>query len=102
MSNVEKIVTGIEEYAKDNFEERILNHLSNSPKGVPSVTELVNDDVEEFIKEANLEAIFDVEDKESQKKLLRKIMYFAYIQGLANDERSFMIKGFIKMIENKM
>lgn len=102
MSNVEKIVTGIEEYAKDNFEERILNHFSNSPKGVPSVTELVNDDVEEFIKEANLEAIFDVEDKESQKKLLRKIMYFAYIQGLANDECSFMIKGFIKMIGNKM
>lgn len=27
MSNVEKIVTGIEEYAKDNFEERILNHF---------------------------------------------------------------------------
>lgn len=102
MSNVEKIVTGIEEYAKDNFEERILNNFSNSPKGVPSITELINDDVEEFIKEANLEAIFDVEDKETQKKLLRKIMYFTYLQGLGNDERSFMIKGFIKMIGNKM
>lgn len=102
MSNVEKIVTGIEEYAKDNFEEEILNHFSDAPKGVPSVTELVNDDVETFIKEANLELLFDVEDKETQKKLLRKIMYFAYIQGLGNDERSFMIKGFIKVIGNKM
>ena len=102
MSNVEKIVNGIEEYAKDNFEERILNHFSNSPKGVPSVTELVNEDIEEFIKDADLELLFDVEDKETQKKLLRKIMYFTYLQGLGNDERSFMIKGFIKMIENKM
>ena len=102
MSNVEKIVNGIEEYAKDNFEERILNHFSNSPKGVPSVTELINEDIEEFIKDADLELLFDVEDKETQKKLLRKIMYFTYLQGLGNDERSFMIKGFIKMIENKM
>lgn len=102
MSNVEKIVNGIEEYAKDNFEERILNHFSNSPKGVPSVSYLVNEDIEEFIKDADLELLFDVEDKETQKKLLRKIMYFAYIQGLANDEHSFMLKGFIKMMQNKM
>ena len=102
MSNVEKIVNGIEEYAKDNFDEDILNRFSNSPVGVPSVTDLVNEDIEEFIKDANLEALFDVEDKDVQKKLLRKIMYFAYIQGLANDEHSFMLKGFIKMMQNKM
>ena len=102
MSNVEKIVNGIEEYAKDNFEERFLNHFSNSPKGVPSVTELVNEDIEEFIKDADLELLFDVEDKETQKKLLRKIMYFTYLQGFGNDEHSFMIKGFMKMIANKM
>jgi hypothetical protein len=102
MSNVEKIVNGIEEYAKDNFDEDILNHFSNAPEGLPSVTSLVNEDIEEFIKDANLEALFDVEDKEVQKKLLRKIMYFTYIQGLANDEHSFMLKGFIKMMQNKM
>lgn len=102
MSNVEKIVNGIEEYAKDNFDEDILNIFSNAPVGIPSVTDLVNEDNEEFIKDANLEALFDVEDKETQKKLLRKIMYFAYIQGLANDEHSFMLKGFIKMMQNKM
>lgn len=102
MSNVETIVKGIEEYTKDNFDETILNHFSNAPVGVPSVTDLVNEDIEEFIKDANLEALFDVEDKDVQKKLLRKIMYFTYIQGLANDEHSFMLKGFIKMMQNKM
>ena len=99
MSNVEKIVNGIEAYAKDNFDEDILNHFSNTPEGV---TDLVNEDIEEFIKDANLEALFDVEDKDVQKKLLRKIMYFTYLQGLGNDERSFAIKRVMKMIANKM
>ena len=98
MSNVEKIVTGIEEYAKDNFDETILNHFSNAPEGIPSVTSLVNEDIEEFIKDANLEALFDVEDKEVQKKLLRKVMYFAYLQGLVNDAETFMFKGMLNIL----
>lgn len=69
---------------------------------MPSVTSLVNDDVEEFIKDANLEDIFDVEDKDTQKKLLRKIMYFAYIQGLGNDAQTFMFKGLMKILEKEM
>ena len=102
MTKVEEIVTGIEEYAKENFDTDILNRFSNAPKGLPSVTSLVNDDIEEFIKEANLEALFDVEDKDTQKKLLRKIMYFSYIQGLGNDAQSFMIKGFMKILEKEI
>lgn len=102
MTKVEEIVIGIEEYATENFDTDILNKFSNAPKGLPSVTELVNDDIEEFIKEANLEALFDVEDKYDQKKLLRKIMYFSYIQGLGNDAQSFMIKGFMKILEDNM
>ncbi len=102
MAKVEEIVKGIEVYAKDNFDEEILNQFSNAPKGLPSVTSLVNEDIEEFIKDANLEDIFDVEDKEVQKKLLRKIMYFAYIQGLGNDAQSFMIKGFMKILGDNM
>lgn len=102
MSKVEEIVTGIEEYAKENFDTDILNQFSNAPKGLPSVTSLVNDDIEEFIKEANLEALFDVEDKDTQKKLLRKIMYFSYIQGLGNDAQSFMFKGLMKILEKEM
>ena len=98
MSNVESIVTGIEEYAKDNFNETILNHFSNAPEGLPSVTSLVNEDIEEFIKDANLEALFDVEDKEVQKKLLRKVMYFAYLQGLGNNAETFMFKGMLKIL----
>jgi len=98
MSNVESIVKGIEEYAKDNFDETILNHFSNAPEGLPSVTSLVNEDIEEFIKDANLEALFDVEDKEVQKKLLRKIMYFAYLQGLGNDAETFMFKAMLKIL----
>lgn len=98
MSNVETIVKGIEEYAKDNFDETILNHFSNAPEGLPSVTSLVNEDIEEFIKDANLEALFDVEDKEVQKKLLRKVMYFAYLQGLGNDAETFMIKRMLKIL----
>ena len=102
MTKVEEIVNGIEEYAKNNFDEEILNKFSNAPKGLPSVSSLVNEDIEEFIKDANLEDIFDVEDKEVQKKLLRKIMYFAYIEGLGNDAQSFMIKGFMKILEDNM
>lgn len=102
MTKVEEIVTGIEEYAKENFDTDILNHFSNAPKGLPSVTSLVNDDIEEFIKEANLEALFDVEDKDTQKKLLRKIIYFSYIQGLGNDAQSFMFKGLMKILEKEM
>lgn len=102
MSNVENIVKGIEDYAKDNFNTDILNKFSNAPEGLPSVTSLVNEDIEEFIKDANLEALFDVEDKETQKKLLRKIMYFAYIRGLGEDAHSFMMKGLFKILGNKM
>ena len=102
MTKVEEIVIGIEEYANENFDTDILNKFSNAPKGLPSVTSLVNDDIEEFIKEAHLEVLFDVEDKDDQKKLLRKIMYFTYLQGLGNDERSFMIKGFMKILEKEM
>ena len=102
MSNVESIVKGIEEYAKDNFDETILNRFSDAPEGLPSVTSLVNEDIEEFIKDANLEALFDVKDKEVQKKILRKIMYFAYIQGLGNDAQSFMMKGLIKFLGDNM
>ena len=102
MTKVEKIVAEIKEYAKDNFDTEILNKFSNAPEGLPSVTSLVNDDIEAFIKEANLEDIFDVEDKDVQKKLLRKIMYFAYIQGLGNDAQSFMFKGFMKILEKEM
>lgn len=102
MTKVEEIVTGIEEYAKENFDTDILNNFSNAPKRFPSVTSLVNDDIEEFIKEANLEALFDVEDKDTQKKLLRKIMYFSYIQGLGNDAQSFMFKGLMKILEKEM
>nr|DAW56071.1 MAG TPA: hypothetical protein [Caudoviricetes sp.] len=98
MSNVETIVKGIEEYAKDNFDETILDRFSNAPEGLPSVTSLVNEDIEEFIKDANLEALFDVEDKEVQKKLLRKVMYFTYIQGLGNDAETFMFKGMLKIL----
>lgn len=102
MTKVEEIVIGIEEYANENFDTDILNKFSNAPKGLPSVTSLVNDDIEEFIKEAHLEVLFDVEDKDDQKKLLRKIMYFSYIQGLGNDAQSFMIKGFMKILEKEM
>lgn len=98
MSKVETIVKGIEEYAKDNFDETILNHFSNTTEGLPSVTSLVNEDIEEFIKDANLEALFDVEDKEVQKKLLRKVMYFTYLQGLGNDAETFMFKGMLKIL----
>lgn len=98
MTNVETIVKGIEEYAKDEFDETILNCFSNAPEGLPSVTSLVNEDIEEFIKDANLETLFDVEDKEVQKKLLRKIMYFTYIQGLGNDAETFMFKGMLKIL----
>ena len=96
--NVEKIVAGIESYAREEFDEEILNHFSNAPEGLPSVTSLVNEDIEKFIKDANLDELFDVEDKEVQKKLFRKILYFTYIQGLGNDAETFMFKGMLKIL----
>ena len=65
---------------------------------MPSVTSLVNEDIEKFIKDANLDELFDVEDKEVQKKLFRKILYFTYIQGLGNDAETFMFKGMLKIL----
>ena len=57
---------------------------------------------ENFINESGLDRIFEVEDKEIQKKLLRKIMYITYLNGLSEDAQTMALKCIIKMIGNKM
>lgn len=55
-----------------------------------------------FINDCELDRIFEVEDKEIQKKLLRKIMYITYINGLGEDAQTMAIKCIIKMMKNEM
>ena len=103
MLNVESIVKGIEEYAKDNFDVELLSEMDKKPnEKAYSISDIINEDNENFINESGLDKIFEVEDKEIQKKLLRKIMYITYINGLGEDAQTMAIKCIIKMMKNEM
>ena len=67
-----------------------------------SIADIINEENENFINESGLDRIFEVEDKEIQKKLLRKIMYITYLNGLGEDAQTMALKCIIKMIGNKM
>ena len=103
MSNVETIVKGINEYTDNKYDVEVLAEFNVKPiENAYSVTELIDGDNEEFIKEAGLEKIFDLDDKEIQKKILRKIMYIAYLNGLAENQNTMMMKCMIKMMEDML
>lgn len=103
MSNVEKIVNGITEYTDNKFDVELLDGFAKKPsEEAVSVEEIIYDDVDEFIDYANLNALFDLDDKLTQMKLLRKIMYIMYLGGLGEDQTTMTIKGVLKMMKNKM
>ena len=103
MSNVKSIVKGIEKYVKDNFDVELLSEMDKKPtEKAYSIADIINEDNENFINESGLDKIFELEDKEIQKKLLRKIMYITYINGLGEDAQSMALKCIIKMMKNEM
>lgn len=103
MSNVESILKELGAYIDDNFDVELLSEMRKKPneKGY-SIADIINEDNENFINDCELDRIFEVEDKKIQKKLLRKIMYITYINGLGEDAQSMAIKCIIKMMKNEM
>lgn len=103
MSNVETIIKGIKEYTDAKYYAEDLAEFNVKPvENAYSVTELIDGDNEEFIKEAGLEKIFYLDDKEIQKKILRKIMYIAYLNGLVENQNTMTMKCIIKMMKDML
>lgn len=103
MSNVESILKELEVYVDDRFDVELLSEMRKKPaEEAYSITDIINEENENFINESGLDRIFEVEDKEIQKKLLRKIMYITYLNGLGEDAQTMALKCIIKMIGNKM
>lgn len=103
MSNVESIVKGIGAYVDDNFDVELLSEMDKKPnEKAYSIADIINEDNENFINESGLDRIFELEDKKNQKKLLRKIMYITYINGLGEDAQTMAIKCILKMLKDDM
>lgn len=103
MSNVESILKELEVYVDDRFDVELLSEMRKKPtEEACSISDIINEENENFINESGLDRIFEVEDKEIQKKLLRKIMYITYLNGLGEDAQTMALKCIIKMIGNKM
>lgn len=103
MSNVESILKELEVYVDDKFDVKLLSEMRKKPtEKAYSIADIINEENENFINESGLDRIFEVEDKEIQKKLLRKIMYITYLNGLGEDAQTMTLKRIIKMIGNKM
>ena len=103
MSNVESILKELEVYVDDRFDVELLSEMRKKPvEEAYSIADIINEENENFINESGLDRIFEVEDKEIQKKLLRKIMYITYLNGLGEDAQAMAFKCIIKMIGNKM
>lgn len=103
MSNVESILKELEVYVDDKFDVELLSEMRKKPtEKAYSIADIINEENENFINESGLDRIFEVEDKEIQKKLLRKIMYITYLNGLGEDAQTMTLKCIIKMIGNKM
>lgn len=103
MSNVESILKELEVYVDDRFDVELLSEMCKKPtEEAYSIADIINEENENFINESGLDRIFEVEDKKIQKKLLRKIMYITYLNGLGEDAQTMALKCIIKMIGNKM
>lgn len=101
--NVESILKELEVYVDDNFDVELLSEMRKKPnEKAYSIADIINEENDIFINDCELDRIFEVEDKEIQKKLLRKIMYITYINGLGEDAQSMALKCIIKMMKNEM
>lgn len=98
---VETMVKNIENYIDNNFDVELLKKFNDKPgEDLYSVSDLINDEVDKIINETELNMIFDVEDLELRKTLLRKILYVAFLSGLGEDAETMMLKCIIKLIED--
>ena len=103
MAKIEEVVKGITKYADARLSEESLKVLSKKTNnGMISVEEIINDDIAEFIDDAQLDKLFELDNKESQVKLLRKIMYITYVTGLGEDLTTMALKALMKIMKDKM
>lgn len=103
MAKVEEVVKGITKYASERLSEESLKVLSKKTNnGMISVEEIINDDIAEFIDDAQLDKLFELDNKESQVNLLRKIMYITYVTGLGEDSTTMALKALMKLMKDKM
>lgn len=103
MAKIEEVVKGITKYADARLSEESLKVLSKKTNnGMISVEEIINDDIAEFIDDAQLDKLFELDNKESQVKLLRKIMYITYVTGLGEDSTTMALKALMKIMKDKM
>lgn len=103
MAKIEEVVKGITKYADARLSEESLKMLSKKTNnGMISVEEIINDDIAEFIDDAQLDKLFELDNKESQVKLLRKIMYITYVIGLGEDSTTMALKALMKIMKDKM
>lgn len=94
MSNVESILKELEVYVDDNFDVELLSEMNKKPnEKAYSISDIINEENDNFINDCELDRIFEVEDKEIQKKLLRKIMYITYINGLGENAQTMALKN---------
>ena len=103
MAKIEEVVKGITKYADARLSEESLKVFSKKTNnGMISVEEIINDDIAEFIDDAQLDKLFELDNKESQVKLLRKIMYITYVTGLCEDSTTMALKALMKIMKDKM
>ena len=71
MSNVESILKELEAYVDDNFDVELLSEMNKKPnEKAYSIAYIINEENDIFINDCELDRIFEVEDKEIQKKVI--------------------------------
>lgn len=100
--NVESILKELEVYVDDKFDVELLSDMRKKPiEEAYSIAEIIDEENENFIEKCDLDKIFEVEDKEIQKKLLRKVLHIVYLNALGEDAQTMTLKCIIKMMEDK-
>lgn len=103
MSKMETVLNGIAKYAGEKFDVELLEGFSAKPNNqLYSIEEVIMDDINEFIDDAQLNLMFELDDREDQKKLLQKILYLTYLNGLGEDERTMGLKCILKIMKDNM
>ena len=100
---METVLNGIAKYAGEKFDVELLEGFSAKPNNqLYSIEEVIMDDVNEFIDDAELNLLFELDDKDAQEKLLKKILYITYLNGLSEDERTMGLKCLLKVMKDNM
>lgn len=99
---METVLDGIAKYAGEKFDVELLEGFSFRHNGKFSIEDVIMDDINEFIDGAELNLMFELDDRDAQKKLLQKVLYLAYLNGLGEDERTMGLKCLLKVFKESM